>query len=118
MDFGILRGARPDGVDVVVTGEVDIDTAAQLRTRLLAAVRDHDLVVLDLSGVTFMDSQGLSVLIRAAAAATARGAELRVEKVSDRVLRLLELAGLTALFPLAAVPADRAGADQVSPPCR
>ena len=100
MRFGIVQSVRPDGLDVVVVGEMDIDTAPELRSRLLAAVRAHDVVVLDLSGVTFIDSQGLSVLLRVNAEAKAAGTVLRLERASARVRQLLELTSLTSLFSL------------------
>jgi anti-sigma B factor antagonist len=98
--FGITESVRPDGLDLVVVGEMDMDTAPELRTRLLAAVGAHDVVTLDLSGVTFIDSQGLSVLIRAHAEARATGSELRLGRASPRVRQLLELTNLTSLFLL------------------
>jgi anti-sigma B factor antagonist len=96
--FGIVREVRADGPRLAVTGEVDLESAAELRRRLLRAVHAHDLVVLDLSGVTFMDSQGLGVLIRADAEARARGAVLHVAAASRPVRRLLALTQLTGLL--------------------
>jgi anti-anti-sigma factor len=104
MRFGIVQTVRPDGVGVEVVGELDMDTAPELRVRLVDAVRAHDLVVLDLAGVTFIDSQGLSVLIRVDAEAKARGAELRIERASYRVRQILALTDLTGLFRLPAEP--------------
>lgn len=105
--FGIVQSVRPDGLDVVVVGEMDIDTAPELRSRLLAAVRAHDLVILDLGGVTFIDSQGLSVLLRVNAEARAAGSVLRLGRASARVRQLLELTSLTSVFLLEPDPQGR-----------
>ena len=105
--FGIVQSVRPDGLDVVVVGEMDIDTAPELRSRLLAAVRAHELVILDLGGVTFIDSQGLSVLLRANAEARAAGSVLRLGRASARVRQLLELTSLTSVFLLEPDPQGR-----------
>lgn len=104
MRLTIMQTVRPDGLDVTVAGEVDIESAPELRVRLLDAVRTHELVVLDLARVTFMDSQGLSVLVRADAAAKARDASLRITQASRRVRQLLELTQLTDLLPIASAP--------------
>jgi anti-sigma B factor antagonist len=105
--FGIVQSVRPDGLDVVVVGAMDIDTAPELRSRLLAAVRAHDLVILDLGGVTFIDSQGLSVLLRVNAEAKAAGSVLRLGRASARVRQLLELTSLTSVFLLEPDPQGR-----------
>jgi len=58
---------RQDGRSVVtVSGEVDVATAPSLRECLDRVVaRDDDAVVVDMLGVTFIDSTGLGVLIGA-----------------------------------------------------
>src|SRR5947209_7493358 len=56
------------GSDAVlaVEGEVDIHTAASLRRRLLELIDGgHDRVIVDMSGVDFMDSSGVNVLVGA-----------------------------------------------------
>lgn len=107
MRFGIVQSDGPDGLDVVVVGEMDIDTAPELRSRLLDAVRAHDVVILDLAGVTFIDSQGLSMLIRVNAEAQSAGSVLRIGRASHRVRQLLELTNLTSLFVLEPDPHGR-----------
>ena len=62
---------------VTLTGEVDIVQAGQLRERLLGAVRNEDLgLVVDLTGASYIDSVGVSLLFELA------------EKLSERQLRL------------------------------
>ena len=53
---------------VVVRGEVDISTATQLTAAIDAAIRESvGAFVVDLSGVEFLDSSGVHVLVRARA---------------------------------------------------
>ncbi len=80
------------GEVVRVTGELDLDTADQL-ARALGACQGH--VVVDLAGVSFMDSSGLGTLIRARNRLTSEGGSLTVGQVADNVRRLFELTGLT-----------------------
>jgi anti-anti-sigma factor len=54
------------GVNVIVSGEVDIATAPKLYAALNGGrTRDAASVVIDLRAVTFMDSTGLRVLLTA-----------------------------------------------------
>lgn len=85
---------------VHVSGELDLSTAGHLRellTGLIRAGTPH--LVLDLTGVTFMDCTGLGVLIHAREASTARGGGLLLVGVPGRVRALL---ALTGTLPLAA----------------
>lgn len=83
-----------------VGGEIDSLTTAQFETALteLFAVSDDGPVVIDLSGVTFLASSGLAVLIRAAQLSEARGARLRLVTTTRAVRRPLEVTGCDQLF--------------------
>ena len=50
---------------VSVRGEIDVSTAGSLEDALRACLASSGRVIIDLSGVRFMDSTGLNVLIRA-----------------------------------------------------
>jgi anti-sigma B factor antagonist len=64
-DLASFRVERmSQGAVVVASGEIDIATAPSLREALLTASRASTRVVLDLTGVTFLDSSGLAVLIQ------------------------------------------------------
>jgi anti-sigma B factor antagonist len=79
---------------VFISGEIDLASAPGLERELRAAETDagRELVV-DLSGVTFMDSTGLHVLLDAQERATHRGYMLRFQDVPAQTQRLLDLAG-------------------------
>jgi anti-sigma B factor antagonist len=106
MDLALERIEREDGVCVAVAGEVDAYTAPRMLAELLAAIERDPRLTLDLSAVTFMDSQGLATLLRARQEAEARGGTLRLDRVSVRVLKLLQLTRMDSLFPVVAAPAD------------
>lgn len=90
---------RRDENRVTVAGEVDVDTAPRLTTALLAAVRTAQHVVVDLTAVTFMDSQGLAALVRARREAEARGGTVSLTGVTPRIRKLLRITGLDVAFP-------------------
>ena len=98
MKFSLERVTRSDGLCIAVAGEVDAYTAPKLRAQLLDAVREHPVVTVDLSAVTFMDSQGLTALLTARQQAEVHRASLRLDGVPARVLKLLQLTGLDSMF--------------------
>jgi anti-sigma B factor antagonist len=79
-------------VRVVPIGEVDLETAGrvggEIDDLLNAGFRR---VVLDLREVTFLDSTGLRMIMRARAAASAHGAQLRLEPGPPEVQRIFEV---------------------------
>ncbi|MFD0207136.1 MULTISPECIES: STAS domain-containing protein [Saccharothrix] len=88
-----------DGVTVLaVSGEVDMLTAPQLRADALRHLDDGRTLVLDLSGVSFLGSAGLAVLVEASQQAKRRGAEFRVVAVERAVTRPLVATGLGEVF--------------------
>ena len=89
-----LRVERDDSVaTVVVSGELDLATAP----RLCAAVADNgdvELLVLDLSATTFIDSTGVRALLNAERRGLGSGSRVVVVAGDGAVRRLLELCGL------------------------
>lgn len=86
---------------VTVAGEVDLETASQLGDHALAALHEvSPHLVLDLSGVTFMDSTGLKVLLSVQHRADLAHGSLVVVGTTRPVRRILELTGLDTSFAL------------------
>lgn len=85
-----------------VVGELDAYTAPLLRSRLqpLAEGADGSQLIVDLSGVTFLDSTALGVLTGTAKRLRAGGGELLVASADPRVRRLFELTGLLEAMQL------------------
>jgi anti-anti-sigma factor len=85
----------PQGVRITLVGEVDLATAPEL-DRLLDQLAEGEpgRLLIDLTGVEFMDSTGLASIVRALHAAEANGHRLSVQRGSPQVQRLFELTGL------------------------
>ena len=86
----------PDGLLVRLFGE--LDTASEVVfTRDILPMIGHGRrqVVIDLSGLTYLDSTGLSCLIGAWQMLDEKGVSLRLIRGSDIVGQLLRMAGLT-----------------------
>lgn len=80
---------------VTASGEVDLHTSPLLREALNDAFAgDPELVELDLSGITFLASSGLSVLVGSLEEAEQRCCTLRLTGGSRAVRRPLEIIGL------------------------
>lgn len=86
------------GNEVVVVapeGQIDLHNAGALRHAILSAFEsDTPGVVLDLSGVDFLDSAGIGILVGAYRRARATGKSFRLTGAGPRVQRVLDLSGL------------------------
>lgn len=84
-----------------IVGEVDASTSPTV-AEALAVVPDggrkSGRIVVETSGVSFIDSSGLRVLIELSERAGALGAEVVLASPSRSMARLIELTGLNDLF--------------------
>ncbi len=88
-----------DGIRLLtLSGEIDHHTGDQLRQALDVSDAAHPHVVLDMRGVTFMDSSGINILISAHRAITAASGWLRLAGPTDSVLRVLQLTGVDGVI--------------------
>jgi anti-sigma B factor antagonist len=88
--------SRRDGSATViaVAGELDLASSPALREELERAAQDAELVILDLRELVFMDSTGLSVVVRAHQRAVEAGYRFAVVRGAKQVQRLLMLTGV------------------------
>jgi len=78
---------------LAVSGELDLATAAGVETELKAVeATDAQLIILDLSGLTFMDSSGVHLIAAADARCTAAAKRLRLLRGAPHIQRVLTLA--------------------------
>jgi anti-anti-sigma factor len=100
----VTLGVRPgdDGTVVAVSGEVDVCTEATLRQALLRIMREHGArLLLDVSGVSFMDCAGLR------ARAELRGGFMRLIAASRAFRRIIELTGAHEALAVERIATDR-----------
>jgi anti-anti-sigma factor len=88
----------PTMVVLGVHGEVDLATSPKLHEALDALDPDVGLVV-DLSDVSFLDSSGLTELVRAHERHAEAGG-VRLVVASKGIRRVLEVSGLTEVFSI------------------
>ena len=83
-------------------GELDLATADAVQAELERVERsDAHSIVLDLSGLTFMDSTGVRLLVQAHARSRADSHRLSLLRGGRAVQRVMELSGVDALLPFA-----------------
>jgi anti-sigma B factor antagonist len=85
----------PDEVTFHLAGEIDVLTVVQLSALVNEALIDPpSRMVLDMSGVTFCDSQGLGTLVVLSRKAQHARSILALANVGDFLLRVLDITGL------------------------
>lgn len=88
-----------DTLVLALYGELDLATARALEDRLEIARSCHpERLVVDLSGLHFMDSSGVHALVRAHRRALEHGQQLHLLQGSHRIARVFEQTGTAALF--------------------
>jgi anti-sigma B factor antagonist len=93
--FAVEVDAEHDPVVVCVRGELDMSTAPDLAKALADAAPAASTVVVDLSGVSFLDSSAIGTLVTAGRARSEAGGRLQVGPRSTIVDRVLEITGLS-----------------------
>lgn len=90
-----------DGSAVVaLSGDVDLQSSPAVRHELLACFDTHNKVIVDLAGVTYIDSSGVASLVEAFQLARKKGGTFALVCVSTAVMRVLSLARLDRVFTI------------------
>ncbi|HNX58962.1 MAG TPA: STAS domain-containing protein [Spirochaetota bacterium] len=99
MDIAIQEDAPI--VSVVITGDIEMITIKEFKEKLLQLGQSVDKdIEIDLSNVEYIDSSGVGVLISLLKMQKKKGRNLKIEKVSDKVLSVLKLSSLADVFNL------------------
>jgi anti-sigma B factor antagonist len=95
---------------ITVSGELDLASSAALEEELVrVAESDSEQVILDLRGLEFMDSTGLSTLVKAHQRAQEAGQRFGLVRGPQQVQRLLSLTGIAERLPFADTPEELLG---------
>jgi anti-sigma B factor antagonist len=89
--------ARRQTTHLTLRGEFDLDARETLRDALLEAVAAGSHVVVDLTAVTFLDSESLSALVEGYNAAERAGLTFHMTGAQGAALRVLELTGFLTI---------------------
>lgn len=100
IEFSVDVGGGPDGSVIAPRGELDMATQGELRAAIERQAA-HGAVTLDLSGLRFLDTSGLRLVLETAEAARTEGFAFTVLRGIPAVQRLFEVAGVVELVPFA-----------------
>jgi anti-sigma B factor antagonist len=93
--LSIERRDDQGGVVLALFGELDVISAPELAQRLAQVLAlPHARVLLDLGGLRFVDSAGVSVLIKAKQDFDSSGRTLVLRRPTEQVQRVFALVGL------------------------
>lgn len=110
--FSVTVRQEDDRTVLVCTGEIDLMSTAELRAVLTDQVVEGRVhLVVDLLGVTFVDSSGLGVLVAARRRARAFKGSLCLVVDHPTVLRVLHVTALDRVFPVHRTLAEALAAD-------
>jgi len=105
LQIHVIRDKK--GTLVQLNGCLNIDSSPSLRDRLLTILQPEapEVLTVDLSEVSHVDSSGIATLIEALKIARARNTNLSLKGLQGRLLHILEVTGIAALFGLSSHPA-------------
>jgi len=91
------------GEVVSVRGEVDLHTSPQLRDNLLQVIgRRPKVLIIDLTGVAYMDSSGVGTMVEAKRLAERNGGAVVLAGLQERVRGVFEITQLDKFFRIVA----------------
>ncbi len=86
---------------VQVSGEVDMSNSPTVRETLIDLTgQKAGAIVVNLEGVTYMDSSGIATLVEGLQEANAYGGKFRLAALTPKVMQVFELARLTDVFEI------------------
>lgn len=106
-------GVREEGGYQVVElrGDVDLSCSPLARSTILGCLGASHHVLVDLSGVTYIDSSGIASLVEGYQTAKKKKLRFGLIGVSDTAMSVLQLARLDKVFPIHSSVQDRLKAD-------
>ncbi len=85
---------------VSFTGDIDLQSSPEVRKVLLAGVEEGSAVLVDLSGVEYIDSSGVASMVESFQNARKKNQGYVLVSVSEAAMRVLQLARLDKVFDI------------------
>jgi anti-anti-sigma factor len=110
-DAEFATATRQNGDSLVLSpiGELDMATAPELEEAIESA-QGGSAILIDLRGLTFIDSEGIKALLRVYAAGQNGNSTVSFIRGTDNVQRVLQVAGVEPILTWADLPAEPADA--------
>jgi anti-sigma B factor antagonist len=101
------RNPREGVAIIALSGEVDVYTSPRVKQEIVDLLNGGTTkLIVDLSGVEYLDSTGLGVLIGGLKRARERDGDLKLLCDNPRILRIFEITGLTKIFDIQRTEAE------------
>lgn len=98
MNYPVQKHA--DFIVISLTGEVDLNYSPQARKQILAQLKQHNNVLVNLSDVNYIDSSGVASLVEGFQLARSKKLKFGLLGVSRAAMQVLQLARLDTVFPI------------------
>ena len=89
-----------ESITFTLNGRLDTTTAPQLEEMLIPAISEANTINLDFSGVAYVSSAGLRVLLMGQKTALAKGAAMSLRGVSQDVMEVFEMTGFVDMLTI------------------
>jgi len=96
---------------IALSGEVDLYYSPSAREQILKYLGRGQNVLVDLSGVSYIDSSGVASLVEGYQLARTKQLAFGLVGVSDAAMQVLQLARLDKVFPIHGSVAERLASD-------
>ena len=81
-------------------GEIDLHFSPELRKVILSELETGQLVLIDLEGVSYLDSSGVACFVEAYQFSKKNKREFYLTNISESVMQVFKLARLDKVFPI------------------
>lgn len=91
---------------ICLSGEIDLSESPEVRKQILNCINKQNNLLVDLSGVDYIDSSGVASLVEGLQLSRTRKLEFALLGVSDSALKVLQLSRLDRVFKIYSSPDD------------
>ncbi|MCP5145606.1 MAG: STAS domain-containing protein [Gammaproteobacteria bacterium] len=109
MDYRVSKSG--DYTIVELAGDVDLSCSPDARKAILRCLERSEHTLVDMSGVTYIDSSGVASLVEGYQTAKKKSLRFGLLGVSEAAMSVLQLARLDKVFPIHATLQQRLDAD-------
>ncbi|AKL85603.1 anti-sigma factor antagonist RsbV [Bacillus atrophaeus] len=102
MNLTVNVKQNDNDIQVQIAGEIDVYSAPSLREKLVPLAEQGADIHICLKDVSYMDSTGLGVFVGVFKTVKKEGGSLKLENLSERLIRLFEITGLKDIIDISA----------------
>ncbi|PPR78182.1 MAG: putative anti-sigma factor antagonist [Alphaproteobacteria bacterium MarineAlpha3_Bin5] len=91
---------RSNTLIIRLTGDIDLQTSPNVRQGLMGSIDKGRPIIVDLSGVDYIDSSGVASLVESLQTMRKKGKQFILVSVSEKAMRVFQLARLDKVFTI------------------